>query len=395
MMLGYLLARAGIDVQVLEKHSDFLRDFRGDTVHPSTLELMQELGILKEFLARPHQEVTQLGGQFGDQYVMIADFSRLKNVHCKFIAFMPQWDFLDFLSEKASKYPGFHLRMNTEVTDVIEENGKIVGVTATSRSAGAPHGTSAEQLNIRAALTVGCDGRASTIRQRAGMTVRDVGAPMDILWMRLSRKETDPPQTLGRVAPGVLLVMLNREDYWQCGFVIPKGQLDELKQLGIEAFRQRIVSIAPFTADRVQELQTWDDIKLLTVKVDRLEQWYRDGLLCIGDAAHAMSPVGGVGINLAIQDAVATANILHEPLKNGTCTTADLEKVQQRRLYPTRMTQRFQVAIQNNAIKPTLGSADTKVSIPPAVRLFQMFPALRAIPANLIGLGFRPEHIEL
>jgi 2-polyprenyl-6-methoxyphenol hydroxylase-like FAD-dependent oxidoreductase len=385
MMLGYLLARAGVKVLVIEKHGDFLRDFRGDTVHPSTLELMHELGILADFLSRPHSKVTELGGQIGDEFVMLADFTKLKKQRCKYIALMPQWDFLSFLSEKAQQYPGFELRMNTQAMDLIERDNKVIGLVAKN--------TSGEELKIEADLVIAADGRASTLRERAEMKVLDVGAPMDVLWMRLSRKSTDPPQTLGRIGAGTIFIMLNREGYWQCGFVIPKGRLEALRKEGLDKFRERITTIAPFTADRIDELKSWDDIKLLTVKVDRLEQWYRDGLLCIGDAAHAMSPIGGVGINLAIQDAVAAANILYAPLLESRCTPQDLAMVQQRRLYPTRMTQRLQVAIQNAVIKPTLES-DKPASLPPLLRFVRSIPGFTAIPATIIGVGFRPEHIH-
>jgi len=385
MMLGLLLARGGVDVVVMEKHGDFFRDFRGDTVHPSTLELMHELGYLKDFLSRPHQEVQQLRGQIGNESIIFADFSQLKNAACKFIAFMPQWEFLSFLNEKASRYKPFALRMNTEAVDLIEDSGRIVGVVGKQ--------SNGDLLRVKADLVVGADGRSSIVREKAGFEVASEGAPMDVLWMRLSRHGTDPEETLGRIAAGTIFIMLNRNDYWQCGFIIPKGKIDEIRAAGLDKLKERIVAIAPFTADRMDELQSWDEIKLLTVKVDRLKQWYRDGLICIGDAAHAMSPVGGVGINLAVQDAVATANILYAPLKDTRCTTDDLAKVQQRRTYPTRMTQRLQIAIQNAVIKPTLHS-DRPITVPLPARLFQIFRPMRAIPANIIGIGFRPEHIH-
>lgn len=386
MMLGYLLARAGIDVTVLEKHADFLRDFRGDTVHPSTLQVLEELGLAKEFLRRPHDELTEIGAQIEDTTVTLADFSQLPTKH-KFIVFMPQWDFLDFLSVQARRFPSFRLLMNTEATRVIEdESGRITGVIARNADG---------ELTIEARQVFGTDGRSSVIREAAGLTIEDIGAPMDVLWMRLSKKDTDPPQTLGRVKAGSFFIMLNRNDYWQCAYVIPKGQIDVLKQEGIEAFRERIVHIAPHVKDRVAELESWNDVKLLTVKVDRLNKWYRDGLLCIGDAAHAMSPVAGVGINLAIQDAVATANLLYEPLlKNGMCSEHDLKRVQDRRMYPTRMTQAIQVMIQNNVIVPTLQSTE-ELSAPWPMRLLDHFPMLRRFPAQLIGMGFRPEHIHI
>ncbi len=300
MMLGFLLARSGVDVIVLEKHGDFLRDFRGDTIHPSTLQIMHELGLLEEFLKRPHQKARKLGGMVGKDFFTIADFTHLPT-QCKFIALMPQWDFLNFLVDHGKRYSGFQVKMKTEATGLIEENGRIAGVRAKT-----PEG----EIEIRALLSVGADGRRSTVRERAGLRVIDLGAPMDVLWMRLSRKQSDPAQSLGHVETGKMLVMIDREEYWQCGFIIPKGAADEVRRRGIEKFREEITALQPFLRDRVQELRDWDDVSLLTVKVDRLEKWSRPGLLCIGDAAHAMSPVGGVGINLAIQDAVAAANIL-------------------------------------------------------------------------------------
>ena len=383
IMLGFLLARAGIDVVVLEKHADFLRDFRGDTVHPSTLELMYELGLLEKLLQRPHQQVSQLGAQIGKEFVMVADFSKVPT-HAKFIAFMPQWDFLNFMVEEAKRFKTFRLELNAEATDLIEESGRVVGIKAKTASG---------EMHVRAKLVVGADGRKSVIRERAGFEVFDAGAPMDVLWFRMSRKESDPSQTLGRVDAGVIFIMLNRGEYWQCGFVIAKGKLDDLKLEGLDAFRQKIIAIAPFLADRVHEIDTWDDVKLLTVKVDRLTKWHREGLLCIGDAAHAMSPIGGVGINLAVQDAVATANLLWKPLLDGTCGDVDLQKVQERRTYPTRMTQRLQIFLQNNFVRRALES-QKPMSPPFVMRLLKSFPDLRAIPAKVLGIGFRPEHIH-
>lgn len=382
MMTGLLLARAGIETLVIEKHADFFRDFRGDTVHPSTMELMEELGLLKAFLKIPHQEVTMLGGEIGDDVIALADFSHLSTV-CKFIALMPQWDFLDFLAAQARSYKTFSLKMNTEATGIIENNGRITGVKAKAAEG---------EIQINSQLVIACDGRTSIIRQAAGLSVRDIGAPMDVLWMRLSRLESDPGRILGRLKPGAMFVMLDRGEYWQCGFIIKKGQFDDLKAEGIEAFRQRIKTIVPFMADRLGELKSWDDVKLLVVKVDRLEEWHRDGLVCIGDAAHAMSPVGGVGINLAIQDAVAAANILWKPLSEGRCERSDLARLQKRRSYPTRMTQTMQVLIQNQVIGRTLSSGEVKA--PVVAKAFNLIPLLRQIPANIIGIGFRPEHIE-
>jgi 2-polyprenyl-6-methoxyphenol hydroxylase-like FAD-dependent oxidoreductase len=386
MMLGVLLARAGIDVIVLEKHGDFLRDFRGDTVHPSTLEVMHELGWLEQFLQRPHQEVREISGQIGDERVTIADFSHLPT-RCQFIALMPQWDFLDFLAERGRQYEPFRLRMDAEVVGLIDEDGRIAGVRATT-----PRGA----LEVRAPLTVGADGRSSIVRKRAGLIVDDFGVPIDVLWMRLSRRPDDPTQVLGNIRDGHVFVMLQRGDYWQCAFVIPKGGFEELRRDGrdgIDRFRQTIATIVPFLADRVAELEDWDAIKLLTVKIDRLREWQRPGLLCIGDAAHAMSPIGGVGINLAIQDAVAAANILAEPLRRGQVTIDDLEAVQRRRAFPTRATQRLQRLIQDRVIGRTLRSG-APASLPFVARLLRDHPVLRRLPARMVGLGFRPEHVR-
>jgi 2-polyprenyl-6-methoxyphenol hydroxylase-like FAD-dependent oxidoreductase len=383
MMLGYLLARMGVDVAVLEKHKDFLRDFRGDTIHPSTLELMHELGILREFLQRPHQETRELAGQIGDERITLADFSHL-TTQCKFIAFMPQWDFLDFIAEQAGQFSGFHLMKQTEVIDLISENGRIVGVNCRT-----PTGP----VQIRATLVVGADGRHSIVRQRAALRVINLGAPMDVLWMRISRHPNDPARTLGRIEAGRMLVMIERGEYWQCAFLIPKGAIDEIKQRGLPQFRDEMASLAPFLRDRLDELKDWQDISLLTVVVDHLQEWSRPGLLCIGDAAHAMSPVGGVGINLAIQDAVAAANLLGSKLLAGTVSSDDLRAVQSRREFPARATQRLQIFIQNRVIRRILG-AQKKITAPLPFKLLQIFPRLRRIGARIIGMGFRPEHIR-
>jgi 2-polyprenyl-6-methoxyphenol hydroxylase-like FAD-dependent oxidoreductase len=383
MMLGLLLARAGIDVVVLEKHGDFLRDFRGDTVHPSTMQVMHELGLLDAFLALPHSEVRSLGVQIGESFFEIADFSRLPT-RCRFVAFMPQWDFLDFLAAEAKRYPTFRLLMHTEATGLLREGDRMVGVSAQG-----PDGA----LDIRAELVIAADGRHSTLRDAAGFEVVDRGAPMDILWLRLSKQASDPGQTLGRVDTGRIFIMLDRDDYWQCAFVIPKGGIDQVHARGLDAFRAEILQLAPFLRDRVHELATWDDVKLLTVTVNRLDTWYRPGLLFIGDAAHAMSPVGGVGINLAIQDAVATANILVPRMRHGAATLDDLRAVQRRRERPTRLTQRMQIAIQNRVISSVLrGTATPKPPWP--VRILGRYPALRRLPARIVGMGFRPEHIR-
>ena len=382
IMLGFLLARAGVEVVVLEKHADFLRDFRGDTIHPSTLELMHELDILTDFLKRPHQEVRELGGQIGRDFVTLADFSHLPT-HCKFIAFMPQWDFLDFINEHGARYPTFKVRTQTEVIDLLEAEGRVVGVRANT-----PDGP----IEIRADLVVGADGRHSLVRERAGLEIESLGAPMDVLWFRLSRRREDSGQTLGRIINGKIMVMINRKDYYQCGFVIRKGGIEQVQQRGLESFRQEIVSMAPFLSDRVGELKDWEDIRLLTVVVDRLRKWYRPGLLCIGDAAHAMSPIGGVGINLAIQDAVAAANILADRLSRGTMSMVDLERVQWRREFPTRMTQAMQIFMQNQVIERVLGGSQIK--LPWALKLFNRWPFLRRIPARVLGVGFRAEHVR-
>jgi 2-polyprenyl-6-methoxyphenol hydroxylase-like FAD-dependent oxidoreductase len=383
MMLGFLLARSGVDVVVLEKHADFLRDFRGDTIHPSTLEVMYELGLLEALLKRPHQEIRELRGAIGGIEVTIADFSHLPT-HCRFLAIMPQWDFLDFLAEQALRYPSFHLRMQAEVRELIEDNGRVIGVQADSLSG---------PLEVCAALTVGADGRQSVVRERAGLPARDFGAPIDVLWMRISRQPSDPFVPLGRIDRGRVFVMIYRGDYWQCGYVIPKGGYDEVRRGGLEAFREQIANSAPFLRNRVNELQTWDDIRLLTVKVDRLDRWHRPGLLCIGDAAHAMSPIGGVGINLAIQDAVAAANLLAKPLRSGNVGRADLQRLQRRREFPTRVTQRLQLIVQDRVLGRVLG-AQQPISAPWVVRLFNRFPILQRVPARLVGIGIRPEHVR-
>jgi 2-polyprenyl-6-methoxyphenol hydroxylase-like FAD-dependent oxidoreductase len=382
MMLGFLLARAGIDVIVLEKHKDFLRDFRGDTIHPSTLELMHELGLLQRFLALPHQEARYLGGVIGGEHVRIADFTHLPT-KCRFVAFMPQWDFLDFMAGEARAYPGFSLRMETEAEDVIEEAGRIVGLRARDQHGG--------ELSIRTDLVVGADGRHSTMRRAAGLEVEDIGAPIDVLWMSLTRRSTDGAEALGRVMAGCIFVMIDRGDYWQCALVISKGGFEEVKQRGMEALRNTIAEIAPALKDRVAELRDWHDVSLLTVTVDRLKRWWRPGLICIGDAAHAMSPVGGVGINLAIQDAVAAANILAELLRTGSLRNDNLQAVQDRRMFPTRATQALQVVIQNRILS-RVRAAKAPLAPPWPIKLLSRVPLLHRIPARIVGMGFRPEH---
>jgi len=467
MVLAYLLARAGVEVLVLEKHADFLRDFRGDTIHPSTLEIMHELGLLDEFLKLPHTELRDIGVQIGDVQLTVGDFTHLPT-HCKFIALMPQWDFLNFMADHAKHYPEFNLRMQAEATDLILDGDRVSGVRANTRFG---------PIEVRAELVIGADGRRSLLREQAGLQVQNLGSPIDVLWMRISRKPSDPVQTFGHVESGRILVQIQRGDYWQCAFVIPKGGLDAIRERGLPAFRQEIARLSPYLGDRVEELKTWDDIKLLTVTVDRLKRWYRPGLLCIGDAAHAMSPIGGVGINLAIQDAVAAANILAPAFQRGsapaaillmespdpeaspgdaalpealtmgltlmpagapsariidssffrsgfdgggappegnidrggrapedreaspasasgrTVTEDDLAAVQRRREFPTRMTQRMQLLIQKRVLGRVL-AGQKHVSLPWLLKLLIKFPILRRIPAYVVGIGFRPEHVH-
>jgi 2-polyprenyl-6-methoxyphenol hydroxylase-like FAD-dependent oxidoreductase len=374
-----------VPVLVLEKHADFLRDFRGDTIHPSTLELMRELGILEEFLQMPHQKVPRLTAQFGDLPVTIADFTRLRT-QCRFIAMMPQWDFLDFLARHAKRYPNFQLEMRAAATGLIEEAGQVTGLRAT---------TDGGALEVRADLVVAADGRTSVLRERAGLHVEDLGAPMDVFWFRLSRRPQDPTATMGRFDIGRIFVLINRGEHWQCGFVIPKGSAEEVRRRGLEAFRVQVGQLAPWAADRVGEIREWEDVKLLTVKVDRLRQWYRPGLLCIGDAAHAMSPVGGVGINLAIQDAVAAANLLWEPLRAGRPSADHLRRVQGRRQWPTRVTQGLQVLVQRRIITQALQGGDGGRLTPPLfVRLLARYAFLQRLPARLVGVGIRAEHVR-
>jgi 2-polyprenyl-6-methoxyphenol hydroxylase-like FAD-dependent oxidoreductase len=383
MMTGYLLARAGISVAVLEKHGDFLRDFRGDTIHPSTLQVMDELGLYDRLLSRRHHKAYALKGRVGESETTFADFSHLPT-RAHFVAFMPQWDFLDFLAGEAKAYPQFRLFTKAEATNLIEDGGKVAGVAAKT-----PDGP----MQVHAQLVIGCDGRHAMTRREGGFQVEDVGAPMDVLWFRLPRLPSDPEDPAGSFGEGHIVIMINRDDYWQCGFVIAKGSFDRIREEGLEAFRRELESLAPFLKGRSRELKSFNDVRLLTVGVDRLKRWHRPGLLCIGDAAHTMSPVGGVGINLAIQDAVAAANLLAAPLREGRVTDRDLARVQERRESPTRRMQWLQVQIQNNVIKRVLGKS-APARPPLAFKLMAWFPWLRRIPARVIGLGIRPEHIS-
>jgi 2-polyprenyl-6-methoxyphenol hydroxylase-like FAD-dependent oxidoreductase len=385
IMLGFLLARAGVRTVVLEKHGDFLRDFRGDTVHPSTLRIMDELGLLDAFLERPHQRLEKIGGWFGKERIQLGDFRGLPARYA-FIALMPQWEFLDFLSSEAKKLPAFTLLMRTNVTGLIEESGRVVGVQASSADG---------PLEVRADCTVGCDGRHSTVRSAAALAVEDVGAPIDVLWFRVRRDPANLDDTLARVAPGHFVVTIDRGDYWQCAFVVPKGGAEALQGGPIEAFRREVAEAVPLLGEHIDaDVRSWDDVKLLTVTVDRLVRWSRPGLLCIGDAAHAMSPVGGVGINLAIQDAVAAANLLAAKLRDGTVGADDLDAVRRRRLWPTKMTQAVQVAIQNNVLVPVLGGANAELAVPLPLRIVTALAPLQRLLARLLGMGVRPEHVR-
>ncbi len=384
MMAGLLFARAGIDVTVLEKHADFLRDFRGDTIHPSTLDLMDELGFTARFRALPQRRVENFSGVVDGRSYRIADFSRLPTRN-RFLSFMPQWDFLDFLATEAARYPAFRLIRRTEAQDLVEAEGRVAGV----RAAG-PDGP----VEIRSDLVLCADGRHSRMRARAGFTPRAFGAPIDVLWFRLPRRDGDPEAAAGRFGPGRILITLDRGDTWQCAYVVPKDGDAALRAKGLPAFRAAVAQLAPFLADRTEAIADWDDVKLLTVTVDRLDRWHRPGLLCIGDAAHAMSPVGGVGINLAVQDAVAAANLLAEPLRAGRPTEADLARVQARRMFPVRATQALQRIIQSRVIAASL-AADAPFRAPLALRLLDALPRLQVLPARMIGMGVRPEHVQM
>jgi 2-polyprenyl-6-methoxyphenol hydroxylase-like FAD-dependent oxidoreductase len=389
MMLGYLLGRAGIETVVLEKHADFFRDFRGDTVHPSTLQVMDELGLIDGFLKVPHQRLQKLEGRFGDENVRVADLSRL-NVKYPFIAMMPQWDFLNFLRESGGRFPSFKVMMNTNATDLVWSGDTVVGVNADT-----PEGP----VEIRAGLTIACDGRHSVMRERARLDVEEIGAPMDVLWFRAGRRPNETENLFARVQTGKMLVTFDRGDYWQCAYLIAKGQYDAVKARGLDAFRNDVTRMAAVLSAGMSDVKTWDDVKLLTVAINRLKRWTRPGLLCIGDAAHAMSPVGGVGVNIAIQDAVATANLLAAKLvtlkgSQGCPSEQELDAVQKRRTFPVRMTQAMQVAVQNNLISRVIKPGDKPLQVPIFLRLISSVPWLQTLAGRLVAVGVRPEHVH-
>ena len=382
MMLGYLLGRAGIKTVVLERHADFFRDFRGDTVHPSTTMIMQELGLLDDFLKLPHQQISLLNGQFGNTSIRLSDMSRL-DTPCPYIAFMPQWDFLNFLDSKGKRFPSLQVLKNTEAVDLIQDGQRISGVVAN---------TAEGQVRIMADLTVACDGRHSILREKAGLKVEDIGAPIDVLWFRAGKSSGATDGVFARVQSGQMMVTLDRGDYWQCAYVIAKGCIDDIKAQGLETFRANVASMAPILRDHIEDIKSWDDVKLLTVVIDRLTQWARPGLLCIGDAAHAMSPVGGVGVNLAVQDAVAAANLLADKFSNGAPSLADLNRVQERRLFPAKFMQGMQVLVQNRVISRALSGGNLT---PPAfMRVITQIPWLQGLTAHVLGIGVRPEHVH-
>jgi 2-polyprenyl-6-methoxyphenol hydroxylase-like FAD-dependent oxidoreductase len=384
MMLGYLLGRAGVDTIVLEKHADFFRDFRGDTVHPSTLQVMDELGLIEGFLKLPHQQVQKMNGRFGNTSIRIADLSRVATKY-PFIALMPQWDFLNFLRENGKRFASLKVMMSAGATDLIWSGDTVAGVKAN---------TADGPVEIHADLTIGCDGRHSVVRERADLELIELGAPMDVLWFRAGKREGETENLFARVEAGKMMVIFDRGDYWQCAYVIAKGQYDAVKARGLNVFLDDVTHMAPILRDGVAEVKSWDDVKLLTVAIDRLKRWTRPGLLCIGDAAHAMSPIGGVGVNLAVQDAVATANLLAARLAQGCPSEEELDAVRRRREFPVRMTQAMQVMVQNNLISLALKPGDQPLRVPVFLRILNAVPWLQGFPARFVGLGVRPEHVQ-
>jgi 2-polyprenyl-6-methoxyphenol hydroxylase-like FAD-dependent oxidoreductase len=382
MMLGYLLGRAGIKTVVLEKHADFFRDFRGDTVHPSTMAVMQELGLLSDFLKVPHDEVSKLNALFGTTSLRLADLSRL-DTPCPFIAFMPQWDFLNFIDSQGKRFSTLEVRKKAEAVELMKDSESVIGVVAQTEQG---------PLHIVADLTVACDGRHSLMREQAGMVVEDIGAPMDVLWFRAGKPAGTGESVFARIQSGQMMVMLDRGDYWQCAYVIGKDKFEAVKAQGLDAFHANIARLAPVLKDSMADIKSWDDVKLLSVKIDRLAQWAKPGFLCIGDAAHAMSPVGGVGVNLAIQDAVAAANLLFDKFGESGPSLEDLGRVQARREFPVRATQAIQVFVQNRLINRVI--TDKQFAPPFVMRLVGNSPWLQGLTARAIGIGVRPEHVH-
>jgi 2-polyprenyl-6-methoxyphenol hydroxylase-like FAD-dependent oxidoreductase len=381
LMLGYLLARAGIDVMVLEKHADFLRDFRGDTIHPSTLEIMHQLGLLEELLALPHQRAETLHAEIAGRDITLADFTHLPT-RCKFIAFMPQWEFLNFLAEKAAVFPEFTLIKSAQVHQLLYDRGQVCGVLAET-----PEGP----VRVRCQLVIGTDGRNSVVREQAMLSSRCFGSPRDVLWMKIAKKPGDPAWSMGHTGPKQNFIMIDRGEYWQCGYSVDKGSFEAIQQEGLEKFLLQIATIAPFQDHRLQDIVSWDQVKLLSIRIDRLDQWAKPGVLCIGDAAHAMSPIGGVGVNLAIQDAVATANLIITPLRSQCLQLKHLLRVQHRRNFPTKATQFLQIKMSQRRPKKRQGSGGS--------RLMARVGNSRWLPrlfGRIIGLGFRretPKHL--
>jgi len=395
-MLGLLLARAGVEVVVLEKHADFHRDFRGDTIHASTLQVLDELGLLSGFEELPQQRTTSITMMTDTESVTLGDFTRLPG-RFQWVSMVPQWDFLTFLTDEADRLPTFRLLRCAEVVGLIEEDGQVRGVRyldrGEDRDGDAESGASGVERQLRAVLTVAADGRHSAVRGASGLDMIEFGVPLDVLWYRLPKAAGDPAGSFARLTAGRFLPMIDRGSYWQGAYTMPKGAFTQLRAAGIDALRADLRRVMPFLDDRLDSaLRSWDDTGFLEVRVNRLRRWHRPGLLCIGDAAHAMSPVGGVGINLAIQDAVAAANILIAPLVQGRLTEHDLAQVQRRRSLPTRVTQRVQMLMQRQLISAT-GAPDKPTSLPPVVRLLTRTPPLVRLMSRFMAIGVRAEHV--